>query len=199
LYGELMSRIGKKPIDIPAGVKVEVSGQVVKVTGPKGAIEMKCHPKINVKLDGQNNKVVVENLSGQGRIEKALHGTTRALINNMITGASKGYEKKMEIYGTGYGVKEQSGKLILQVGYSHPVEMKIPKSVKVRIDVAATKGNDTPAKFTLTGYDKQELGEFAANVRKARPPEPYQGKGIRYADEHVRRKVGKALVSATTA
>jgi large subunit ribosomal protein L6 len=193
-----MSRIGKKPIDIPAGVKVEVSDQIVKVSGPKGALEMKCHPKINVKLDSQNNKVVVENPSPQGRTEKALHGTTRALINNMITGVNKGFEKKMEIYGTGYGVKEQGGKLILQVGYSYPVEMKMPKSVKVRIDVAATKGNDTPAKFAVTGYDKQELGEFAANVRKVRPPEPYQGKGVRYADEHVRRKVGKALVSTTT-
>jgi len=193
-----MSRIGKKPIEVPAGVKVEVSDQIVKVSGPKGALEMKCHPKINVKLDSQNNKVVVENPSPQGRTEKALHGTTRALINNMITGVNKGFEKKMEIYGTGYGVKEQGGKLILQVGYSYSVEMKMPKSVKVRIDVAATKGNDTPAKFTLTGYDKQELGEFAANVRKVRPPEPYQGKGVRYVDEHVRRKVGKALVSTTT-
>ena len=193
-----MSRIGKKPIEVPAGVKVEVSDQIVKVSGPKGALEMKCHPKINVKLDSQSNKVVVENPSPQGRTEKALHGTTRALINNMITGVNKGFEKKMEIYGTGYGVKEQGGKLILQIGYSHPVEMQIPKSVKVRIDVAATKGNDTPAKFTLTGYDKHELGQFAADVRNARPPEPYQGKGVRYADEHVRRKVGKALVSTTT-
>jgi large subunit ribosomal protein L6 len=193
-----MSRIGKKPIDIPAGVKVEVSGQTIKVTGPKGALEMKCHPKINVKLDGQKNRVVVENPSAQSRTEKALHGTTRALINNMITGVNKGFEKKMEIYGTGYGVKEQGGKLILQMGYSHPVEMKIPKSVKVRIDVAATKGNDTPAKFALTGYDRHELGQFAANVRSAKPPEPYQGKGVRYADEHVRRKVGKAIVSTTT-
>jgi large subunit ribosomal protein L6 len=193
-----MSRIGKKPIEVPAGVKVEVSDQIVKVSGPKGALEMKCHPKINVKLDSQSNKVVVENPSPQGRTEKALHGTTRALINNMITGVNKGFEKKMEIYGTGYGVKEQGGKLVLQIGYSHPVEMQIPKSVKVRIDVAATKGNDTPAKFTLTGYDKHELGQFAADVRNARPPEPYQGKGVRYADEHVRRKVGKALVSTTT-
>ena len=104
----------------------------------------------------------------------------------------------MEIYGTGYSVKEQGGKLILQVGFSHPVEMAVPKSVKVLIEVPATKGNDTPAKFTLTGYDRHELGQFAANVRNVRPPEPYQGKGIRYADEHVRRKVGKALASGTT-
>jgi len=198
LYGELMSRIGKKPIDIPAGVKVEISGRTVKVNGPQGALEMKCHPKINVKVDGQNNKIVVEKPAGQSRTEKAMYGTTRALINNMIIGVSRGYEKKMEIYGTGYGVKEDGGKLILQVGYSHPAEIKIPKSVKVRIDMAATKGNDIPAKFTLMGCDKQEIGEFAANVRKIRPPEPYQGKGVRYAGERVRRKVGKALAGATT-
>jgi large subunit ribosomal protein L6 len=196
LYGELMSRIGKKPVDIPADVKVEVADQTVKVSGPKGSLEIKCKPEIKVKLDGQ--KVIVENLSSQSRIGKALHGTTRALINNMIIGVSRGYEKKLEIYGTGYSVKEQGGKLVLVVGYSHPAELQIPKSVKVKIDVPATKGNDIPAKFTLTGYDKQDLGEFAANVRKIRPPEPYQGKGVRYADEHVRRKVGKALASTTT-
>jgi large subunit ribosomal protein L6 len=191
-----MSRIGKKPIDIPAGVKVEVAGQTVKVSGPKGSLEIKCKPEVKVKLDGQ--KVIVENLVSESRLAKALHGTTRALINNMIIGAGSGYEKKLEIYGTGYSIKEQGGKLILVVGFSHPAEIQIPKSVKVKIDVPATKGNDTPAKFTLSGFDKQELGEFAANVRKIRPPEPYQGKGIRYADEHVRRKVGKALAGTTT-
>jgi large subunit ribosomal protein L6 len=191
-----MSRIGKKPISMPAGVKVEISDQTVKVSGPKGSLEMRCRPEVKVKLDGQ--KIVVEDVSGQTRTGKTLHGTTRALINNMVTGVDKGYEKKMEIYGTGYNVKEQGETLTLQVGFSHPVEMKVPKSVKVKVDIPATKGNETPAKFTLTGYDKQELGQFAANVRKVRPPEPYQGKGIRFAGEHVRRKVGKALVSTTT-
>lgn len=197
MYGELMSRIGKKPVSIPAGVKVEISGQIVKVSGPKGSLEIKCRPEVKVKLNGQ--KIVVEGLDAQSRTGKALHGTTRALINNMVIGVTNGYEKKLEVYGTGYTVKEQGGTLTLQVGFSHPVEMKVPKSVKVRVDVPATKGNDTPAKFTLMGYDKHELGQFAANVRKARPPEPYQGKGIRFADEHVRRKVGKALVGTTTA
>lgn len=192
-----MSRIGKKPIDVPAGVKVEILNQTVKVSGPKGSLELKCKPQVKVKLDGQ--KVVVESIDTQSRTGKALHGTTRALISNMIIGITKGYEKKLEIYGTGYSVKEQGGKLILVVGFSHPVEMKVPKSVKVQVDVPATKGNDTPAKFTLIGYDKQELGEFAANVRKVRPPEPYQGKGIRFAGERVRRKVGKALVGTATA
>jgi large subunit ribosomal protein L6 len=197
LYGELMSRIGKKPVSVPAGVKVEISGQIVKVSGSKGSLEIKCRPEVKVKLDGQ--KVIVESLDTESRIGKAMHGTTRALINNMVIGVTNGYEKKLEIYGTGYSVKEQGGTLTVQVGFSHPVEIKVPKSVKVKVEVPATKGNDTPAKFTLMGYDKHELGQFAANVRKAKPPEPYQGKGIRYADEHVRRKVGKALVGATTA
>jgi large subunit ribosomal protein L6 len=192
-----MSRIGKKPVSIPAGVKVEISGQIVKVSGSKGSLEIKCRPEVKVKLDGQ--KVIVESLDAQSRIGKAMHGTTRALINNMVIGVTNGYEKKLEVYGTGYNVKEQGGTLTLQVGFSHPVEMKVPKSVKVKVEVPATKGNDTPAKFTLMGYDKHEIGQFAANVRKARPPEPYQGKGIRFADEHVRRKVGKALAGTTAA
>lgn len=197
MYGELMSRIGKKPVSIPAGVKVEISGQIVKVSGSKGSLEINCRPEVKVKLDGQ--KVIVESLDAQSRIGKAMHGTTRALINNMVIGVTNGYEKKLEIYGTGYSVKEQGGTLTVQVGFSHPVEIKVPKSVKVKVEVPATKGNDTPAKFTLMGYDKHELGQFAANVRKIRPPEPYQGKGIRFADEHVRRKVGKALAGTTAA
>ncbi|MCX5634171.1 MAG: 50S ribosomal protein L6 [Phycisphaerae bacterium] len=192
-----MSRIGKKPVSIPAGVKVEISGQIVKVSGSKGSLEINCRPEVKVKLDGQ--KVIVESLDAQSRIGKAMHGTTRALINNMVIGVTNGYEKKLEIYGTGYSVKEQGGTLTVQVGFSHPVEIKVPKSVKVKVEVPATKGNDTPAKFTLMGYDKHELGQFAANVRKIRPPEPYQGKGIRFADEHVRRKVGKALAGTTAA
>jgi large subunit ribosomal protein L6 len=192
-----MSRIGKKPVSIPAGVKVEISGQIVKVSGSKGSLEINCRPEVKVKLDGQ--KVIVESLDAQSRIGKAMHGTTRALINNMVIGVANGYEKKLEIYGTGYSVKEQGGTLTVQVGFSHPVEIKVPKSVKVKVEVPATKGNDTPAKFTLMGYDKHELGQFAANVRKIRPPEPYQGKGIRFADEHVRRKVGKALAGTTAA
>ena len=126
---------------------------------------------------------------------RAMHGTMRALINNLVSGVSKGFEKKMQIFGTGYNIKEQGGKLVLQVGYCHPVELAVPKSVKVDIKTPATRGNDVPALFSLSGPDKQELGQFAANIRKVRPPEPYKGKGIRYADEHVRRKVGKAFTS----
>jgi len=190
-----MSRIGKKPVIIPSGVKIELTGQTVKVNGPKGSLEMKRHPAINVKLDGDGKKIIVENSKPDSRNERAMYGTTRALLNNMVKGVSKGFERKMEIYGTGYNVKEQGGKLVLTVGFANPAEAKIPKTVKVLIEVPATKGNDTPAKFTITGYDKQELGQFAAEVRKIRPPEPYQSKGIRYADEHIRKKAGKAFAS----
>ncbi|MDD5012008.1 MAG: 50S ribosomal protein L6 [Phycisphaerae bacterium] len=190
-----MSRIGKKPVIIPSGVKVELAGQTVKVSGPKGNLEITRHPAINVKLDDSGKKIIVENSKPDGRDERAMYGTTRALLNNMVKGVSKGFERKLEIYGTGYNVKEQSGKLVLTVGYARPAEVKIPKTVKVLIEVPATKGNDTPAKFTVTGYDKQQLGQFAAEIRKVKPPEPYQGKGIRYADEHIRRKAGKAFAS----
>jgi len=114
---------------------------------------------------------------------------------NMVTGVSKGFERKMQVFGTGYSVKEQSGKLVLQIGFCHVVELPIPKGVKVIIDVPATRGNDIPARFTVAGADKASLGQFAADIRRVRPPEPYKGKGIRYADEHVQRKVGKAFAS----
>jgi large subunit ribosomal protein L6 len=192
-----MSRIGKKPIDIPDGVKVELKGLQIKVSGSLGQLQMDCHPRIKVRIDDSDGKIYVENEKLQDRMNKQLHGTMRALIANMVTGVSKGFERKMEIYGTGYNVKEQGEKLVFQVGFCHPVERKIPKGVKVNIDVGATRGNEVPAKFTLSAVDKCLLGQFAADIRKIRPPEPYKGKGIRYADEHVRRKVGKAFASGT--
>lgn len=197
MYGELMSRIGKKPVVIPSGVKVEHSGRRIKVSGPGGSLEMDCHPKIKVVVDGKANVIQVINDKPDVRQNRQLHGTMRALIANMVRGAAKSFERKMEIYGTGYSVKEQSGKVVLTVGFAHPVEMPIPKAVKVKVEVPATKGNETPAKFTLSSADKCELGRFAADIRKVRPPEPYQGKGIRYADEHVKRKVGKTFTSGT--
>ena len=190
-----MSRIGKKTIAIPAGVKLEKSGDLLKVSGSKGALELKCHPAIEITIDEAAKQVVVSNPEENDRTKRALHGTMRALVNNLVTGVSKGFEKKMKIFGTGYNLKEQSGKLVFQVGYCHPVELPIPKTVKVDIKTPATRGNDVPALFTLIGIDKHELGQFAANIRKIRPPEPYKGKGIRYADEVVKRKVGKAFAS----
>ena len=192
-----MSRIGKKPIIIPQGVKVEQNGLCIKVSGPLGSLQLNCHPRIKVKIDSSAGKILVENEHPQIRQNRQLHGTIRALIANMVTGVSRGFEKKIEIYGTGYSVKEQGGKLILQVGFSHPVEKPVPKGIKVNVETGATRGNEVPASFTLSGIDKRLLGQFAADVRKIKPPEPYKGKGIRYADEYVRRKVGKAFTSAT--
>ena len=190
-----MSRIGKKPIDIPGGVKVEQKGRCIKASGPLGELQMDCNPRIKVKIDDTEGKILVENKRPQDRQNRQLHGTMRALIANMVIGVSKGFEKKMEIYGTGYNLKEQGGKLVFQVGFCHPVKLVIPKGIKVNIDVGATRGNDVPARFTVSGIDKCLLGQFAADIRKIRPPEPYKGKGIRYADEIVRRKVGKAFAS----
>jgi large subunit ribosomal protein L6 len=190
-----MSRIGRKPIAIPSGVKVELKDQNIKITGPVGSMQFSCHPHIKLKIDTAAGIIVVENEHPENTEYKELHGTMRSLISNIITGVTKGFEKKMEIFGTGFNVKEQSGKLVLQIGFSHAVELAIPKGVKVNIEVPATRGDDVPAKFAIFGTDKCVVGEFAAVIRKVRPPEPYKGKGIRYADEHVKRKVGKAFAS----
>jgi len=192
-----MSRIGKKPIEVPNGVKVELKGPNIKVSGSLGELQMECHQRIKVRIDDSDSKIYVENEKLQDRTNRQLHGTMRALIANMVTGVSKGFERKMEIYGTGYNVKEQGEKLVFQVGFCHLVEKIIPKGIKINIDVGATRGNEIPAKFTLSGIDKCLLGQFAADIRKIRPPEPYKGKGIRYADEQVRRKVGKAFASGS--
>jgi large subunit ribosomal protein L6 len=192
-----MSRIGKKPISVPSGVKVEQKSGQVKISGPLGNIEIMCRPQIEVKLDSATGNIVVDNKNPQIREDKQLHGTMRAILANMVEGVSKGFEKKLEIYGTGYTVKEQGGKLALQVGFANPIEIEIPKGVKVKIDVAATRGDDTPAKFSCTSVDKCVLGRFAADVRKVRPPEPYKGKGIRFSGEVVKRKVGKTFTSGT--
>jgi large subunit ribosomal protein L6 len=193
-----MSRIGKKQIEIPAGVKLDQNGGFIKVTGPKGNMQIKCHPLIKVTVDDSQKMISVDNEKPQDREGKQMHGTIRALIANMVTGVSKGFERKLEIYGTGYNVKEQGKKLVVQVGYSHPVEMTIPEGVKVNIEVAATRGNDVPAKITLTSIDKAVLGKFASDIRKIQPPEPYKGKGIRFADEQVTRKEGKAFASGAS-
>ena len=193
-----MSRIGNKPIEIPAGVTVEQNGSFIKVTGAKGNMQLECHPLIKVDIDNSQKRITVVNEDPQNRIGRQMHGTTRALIANMISGVSKGFEIKMEIYGTGYNVKEQGNKLIFQVGYSHTVEKTVPEGVKAVIDVPATRGNDVPAKFTLSSINKAILGKLASEIRKIMPPEPYKGKGIRYANEKVIRKEGKAFASGAS-
>lgn len=176
-----MSRIGKKPVPVPAGVEVTIDGHNVRVKGPKGELARDLHPVMSVQLvDGQ---VRVERPS-DAKQHRALHGLTRTLVANMVEGVTKGYEKSLEISGVGYRASKQGEKLVLQVGYSHPVEMIPPAGVE--IDVPA------PTRISVRGIDKEAVGAMAARIRSAREPEPYLGKGIRYANEHVRRKAGKA-------
>jgi len=196
-----MSRIGKKPIAVPAGVKVELRDRKVNVKGPKGDLSWSFAPEVAVKVE--NGQVVVTRADDSTRA-RTLHGTTRALIANMIAGVEKGYSIQLEIYGTGYGCKLQGGSLALNVGYmglgmdrqgkpKDQFSIPIPAGLKVTVEVPTARGESEPAKLTVAGPDKQQVGQFAAEVRALRPPEPYKGKGIRYAGEHVRRKQGKAF------
>ena len=185
-----MSRIGKMPVAIPSGVKVDVNGQNVVVEGSLGKLNLTFRPEIAVVVeDGQ----VVVTRQDDERQSRALHGLTRSLINNMVEGVSKGYVKAMEVYGVGYGVQLQGQSLTITCGKSHPEVLPVPAGVIVEVQTPQARGDSDPAKFTVKGPDKQAVGEFAAKCRRCRPPEPYKGKGVRYADERVRRKVGKAF------
>ncbi|MBS3970828.1 MAG: 50S ribosomal protein L6 [Clostridia bacterium] len=177
-----MSRIGKKPVDVPSGVEVKLVDNIITVKGPKGTLERELHPEINVAIEG--NSIVVTRLSDQKK-HRALHGLTRALVNNMVEGVTKGFEKKLELVGVGYRASMQGSKLVLNVGYSHPVEMVPDTGLKVEV---GPKQN----LIIISGYDKEVVGQFAAKVRAVREPEPYKGKGIKYSDEKIRRKAGKA-------
>lgn len=201
-----MSRIGKKPIPVPAGVKVEVKGQDVSVSGAKGTLSWSCPEGITPACDADGQSVVVARSNDEKR-SKALHGLSRAIINNMVVGVSQGYEKKIEIYGTGYSCNLKGAKLLINCGHmgrgidqhGKPTEaqfvIEVPQGLTINVEVAAARGDTEPAKMTITGPDKQQVGQFAAELRRIQPPEPYKGKGIRYADEHVRRKQGKAFAS----
>ena len=175
-----MSRIGKMPIAIPAGVTVSVAeNNKVTVKGPKGTLERVLPAELEISVEGA--EVVVKRPNDLKRI-KALHGLTRSLIQNMVTGVHDGYQKVLEVNGVGYRAQKQGKKLVLSLGYSHPVEMEDPEGVE-----SAVEGN----KITISGINKEVVGQYAANIRMKRPPEPYKGKGIKYADEIIRRKVGK--------
>ena len=176
-----MSRIGKKPITLPQGVTLTVNGQTIEVKGPKGTLTMDAHPTMSVLIDEENN-VTVER-QNDTKTQKTLHGTLRALIANMVIGVSEGYKKELTMVGVGYRAQIQGKTLTVNAGYSQPVEMTIPEGITAEV----VKNSN----ITLTGIDKQLVGEFAANVRAVRKPEPYLGKGIRYKDERVRRKEGK--------
>ena len=184
-----------KPILIPSGVKVSISGRTVQVDGPLGKLSFTYRPEVKAKVDGE--RVIVTRITDD-RQSRALHGLTRSLIANMVEGVSKGFQKDLEVYGTGFSVQLQGNRLSIVCGKSHPEVLEIPAGVVVDVTAPQARGDSTPAKFTVKGPDKQAVGEFAARARQARPPEPYKGKGVRYADEHVRRKVGKAFAGGAT-
>ena len=188
-----MSRIGKKPIPIPDAVSARVADGTVYVEGPKGKLEFAFRPEIAVEVDA---KTVVVSRHGEDRISRSLHGLTRSLIANMIHGCTEGYSKSLEVYGVGYGVQLKDNTLTVTCGRSHPVLFDVPAGLTVEIKTPQARGDTDPARFTIHGIDKQAVGQLAAKVRSARPPEPYKGKGIRYAGEYVRRKLGKAFTGA---
>lgn len=176
-----MSRIGKQPVSIPAGVEVKLDdNNYIIVKGPKGTLERKLVDDMNIAIEG--SEIVVTRPSDLKR-HKALHGLTRTLIYNMVVGVTEGYKKSLEINGVGYRAAKNGDVLNLTLGYSHPVEMKDPAGITVEVE-----GQN---KIHVSGIDKEKVGQFAAEIRSKRPPEPYKGKGIKYADEHIRRKVGK--------
>lgn len=187
-----MSRIGQKPVEIPGTVKIVISGSSVSVEGPRGKLNMTCNPEVQAVCD-EEGKVVTVTRSDDTRRARSLHGLTRALIANMVIGVTDGYSKTMEIFGTGFGVKQEGKNLAVSVGFANTVLMPIPNSVTVEIKTPQSRSNTQAAVFTISGPDKQVVGEFASEIRHIKPCEPYNGKGIKYQDEHIRRKVGKAL------
>ncbi|WP_116114466.1 50S ribosomal protein L6 [Austwickia chelonae] len=177
-----MSRIGRLPVSVPSGVEVTIEGQDVRVKGPKGELSIHVREPITVAR-GDDGTVQVSRPNDE-RMSRSLHGLTRTLINNMIIGVTSGYEKKLEIQGTGYRVLAKGSNLEFALGYSHPIVVEPPAGITFAVE--------GPTKFSVAGIDKQLVGEIAANIRKLRKPDPYKGKGVRYAGEVIRRKVGKA-------
>ncbi len=175
-----MSRVGRKPIPIPAGVRVQVADGAVRVEGPKGALSLTPHTDIAVAVEGQQ---IVCRRPSDGRQHKALHGLTRSLVANMVAGVTEGFAKRLDLVGVGYRAAVQGKNLTLTLGYSHPLIFPIPPDVKIEVK--------DQTQITISGVDKQQIGAIAAVIRSFRPPEPYKGKGVLYAGEVVRRKAGK--------
>lgn len=176
-----MSRIGKLPVPVPEGVEVSVQGQVVRVKGPKGELSRKMHDEVLISV---NNGEVIVSRPSDGKLQRSLHGLTRTLIANMIEGVTKGYTKNLDIRGVGYRAAKQGNKLVLSVGYSHPVEINPPEGINFEVPA--------PTRISVQGIDKELVGAVAADIRAVRKPEPYLGKGIAYEGERIRRKAGKA-------
>ena len=177
-----MSRIGKLPVPVPSGVEVQIDGETVTVTGPKGTLSHTLAGGITVEKSDDGSLSVAR--PNDERDAKALHGLSRTLVANMVTGVTQGFEKKLEIVGVGYRVQAKGSNLEFALGFSHPVVVEAPDGISFTVE--------SPTKFSVQGIDKQRVGQTAANIRKLRKPEPYKGKGIRYAGEQVRRKAGKA-------
>ncbi|MBI4497418.1 MAG: 50S ribosomal protein L6 [Chloroflexi bacterium] len=176
-----MSRVGRKPIPIPAGVKVQIDGSEVQVQGPKGQLRATFHPDMRVVQEDGSLRV---ERPDDAREHRALHGLTRSLLANMVTGVTSGFRKDMEMVGVGYRAQKQGDKLVLSLGYSHPVEVAPPPGISFEVE--------TPTRMAVVGIDKQLVGQVAAEVRAWRPPEPYKGKGIKYVGEVIQRKAGKS-------
>ena len=178
-----MSRIGNRVLTIPAGVEVTIEGNKVTTKGPKGTLEFNYkNENVDVKVEGAT---VVVTRKNDLKTSKQLHGTTNSVINNMLVGVSEGFKRELEINGVGYRFQVQGNKVVITAGYSHTVDLVIPNGIKVEMPDKST------TELIISGYDKQAVSEFAANIRKVRGPEPYKGKGIKYKEEHIRRKEGK--------
>ena len=177
-----MSRVGRLPVEVPSGVDIKIDGSHVKIKGPKGELEFTFSPMIEISF--QDGEIVVKRPSDTREL-RSLHGTTRALIQNMVTGVKDGFQKELQLVGVGYRASMQGKNLVLNVGYSHSVEIEPPPGITFEV-------GDRSQQVFISGIDKQVVGQISAVIRKVRPPEPYKGKGIRYKDEYVRRKAGKA-------
>ncbi|MBI4568453.1 MAG: 50S ribosomal protein L6 [Planctomycetes bacterium] len=184
-----MSRIGKKPIPLPPGVQVERQERTVTVKGPKGSLRLTLLREVEVEHDAPGKRLLVTRL-GDTKNHRARHGLTRALLNNMVTGVTAGFAKTLDIEGVGYNARVDGKRLLLTVGYTHPVELDVPEGLTVK--------TPAPTEISVSGADRQMVGQFAAVVRRVRPPEPYKGKGIRYRGEVIRRKAGKTFVGGAT-
>lgn len=176
-----MSRIGKLPVAVPSGVEVTIDGQHISVKGPKGTLEHTIAEPISVERD-EDGTLLVKRPDDE-RTSKALHGLTRTLVNNLVVGVTAGYEKKLEIHGVGYRVQAKGSDLEFALGYSHPVKIEAPEGITFKVE--------SPTRFSVSGIDKQKVGQISAVIRKLRRPDPYKGKGLRYEGEKIRRKVGK--------
>ncbi|MGQ9745169.1 MAG: 50S ribosomal protein L6 [Dissulfurimicrobium sp.] len=182
-----MSRIGKKPIPIPSGVKIDINNRHITISGPKGNLTREINPLAIVEID--NNHLIVKNVDNS-RQSHSIHGLTRTLLNNMVIGVTKGFQKELIVTGVGYKVEEKGDRLIFNLGHSHPIEYRLPKGITAKVD------RQKIMRIILEGYDKELLGLTASKIRALRPPEPYKGKGIQFVDEIIMRKAGKTATKS---